>query len=71
MSLPTGLTPIFGAASFGKEPGRPFGDSEGVAKLITLLKEQGIKNIDTSQFYGQGWSEQVLGEVGGWEELYY
>jgi len=58
----TGLTPVFGAASFSREPGLPFASSEEVAAVLDVLAKNDIHNIDTAQSYGQGWSEEVLGE---------
>lgn len=58
----TGLTPVFGAASFSREPGLPFRSREEVAAVLDVLAKNDIHNIDTAQSYGQGWSEEVLGE---------
>ena len=63
-TLSTGITPIFGAASFSKEKGRPFATREAVAAVLDVLAENDIKNIDTAQVYGAGWSEEILGECG-------
>jgi diketogulonate reductase-like aldo/keto reductase len=63
-TLSTGITPVFGAASFSKEKGRPFATREAVASVFDVLAENDIKNIDTAQIYGAGWSEEILGECG-------
>jgi len=61
-TLSTGITPIFGAASFSKEKGRPFSTHEAVIDVLDVLSKNDIKNIDTAQIYGAGWSEEILGE---------
>jgi aflatoxin B1 aldehyde reductase len=63
-TLSTGITPVFGAASFSKEKGRPFSTHEAVTAVLDVLAKNDIKNIDTAQVYGAGWSEEVLGECG-------
>lgn len=62
MSYPTGLKPVFGAASFGKQAGRPFNDNESVQRCLDAVAANGIDTVDTAQIYGEGWSEEVLGE---------
>ena len=63
-TLSTGITPVFGAASFSREKGLPFQTREEVAAVLDVLAKNDIHNIDTAQSYGQGWSEEVLGECG-------
>ena len=52
-----GLTPVFGGGAVN--PGRAFGEPEGLKELFSILEQGGCKHIDTAALYGQ--SEELLG----------
>lgn len=74
------LLPVYGTMSFGLDTGEWSSDDK-VKKGLVLLKDQGVRNVDTAQVYGKGASESCIGRVaavndftidtkwaGGWAE---
>jgi aflatoxin B1 aldehyde reductase len=55
-----GLKIIFGGA--GINPDGAFRNADAVNAVFKVLEENGVKNIDTAQLYGE--SETILGQVG-------
>ena len=53
---------VFGAASFTKVE-KGFNTSEQVSQVLNTLKENGIDELDTARIYGEGTSEELLGET--------
>jgi aryl-alcohol dehydrogenase-like predicted oxidoreductase len=54
-----GLKVVFGAAGFN--PGQNYPTLEDAKVLLDLLEQNGVKNLDTAQLYGE--SESVIGRV--------
>ncbi|KAF2433940.1 aldehyde reductase [Tothia fuscella] len=55
----------FGTGGFN--PGNPFGDVDAIKEVLKVLKDHGVKNLDTAQLYGE--SERFLGEVHAGDEF--
>jgi aflatoxin B1 aldehyde reductase len=53
---------VFGVASFTKK-GKGFNTVEQVSQALNILKQNGIDEIDTARIYGEGTSEELLGET--------
>jgi len=54
-----GLKIIFGGATIN--PGMAFTDAESLKGVFKVLQDNGVKNIDTAQLYGE--SETILGQA--------
>ncbi|UJR17371.1 hypothetical protein I4U23_004266 [Adineta vaga] len=57
---------IFGTATFNKN-GPGFKTTEDVSEVLNILKANGIDELDTARRYGDGSSEQLLGETSEFE----
>jgi aflatoxin B1 aldehyde reductase len=68
---------VFGGGSIASDGA--YSNAEAVKELLDVLEHEGIKQIDSAQLYGNGTSEELLGEakagsrflidtkhVGGW-----
>lgn len=61
----SGIKSVFGGA--GIRDGSPFGTPEGLEQLFEILKQYGVKTIDTAQLYGP--SEGLLGTAKAGEQF--
>lgn len=66
--MPFNLLPVYGTMSFGRVDGE-WSNDDNVRKGLEILKEQGVRNIDTAQLYGQGASETCIGRVGAFKDF--
>ncbi|CAF3916199.1 unnamed protein product, partial [Rotaria sp. Silwood1] len=57
---------VFGAGSFTKQ-GRGFNTAQEVSQVLGILKENEIDELDTARIYGEGTSEELLGEAAEFE----
>ena len=53
---------IFGAAVFRKD-GKRFHTVEQVSEVLHILKQNGVDELVTARLYGNGTSEEFLGEA--------
>ncbi|CAF1359429.1 unnamed protein product [Adineta steineri] len=52
----------FGAATFNKK-GEKLNTPKQVSQVLNILKENGIDELDTARVYGEGTTEELLGET--------
>ncbi|CAF1140887.1 unnamed protein product [Rotaria sordida] len=57
---------VFGTGRFTKN-GRGFNTAQEVPQVLGILKENGIDELDTARIYGEGTSEELLGEAAEFE----